>query len=288
MKNKHSFLLIIFYFLFIASLHSMDWPVEYERLTGNFGLNNEGMPYLGAAFESTDLIRASGDGELLFRRREGDRASRLPSPLGSWTALEHNGIIGIYSRYDDSSAPDLPEIIWRGTPIAESGISGWSSHTGMYFQLFDRRDRRWINPSMIITSQDTRAPVIVSVMLRNQEGVLINPLQPGNISQGSYTVIVNANDTMLSPNDPPLAPFRITSILNDREAGVLGFENYFARDGSLMVNRNGLVPVRQVFAPAPAFEAADIWLIRGRNSLEIVVLDEAGNSRNAVFIFVVE
>ena len=266
----------------------MDLPVEYDNITGNFGWNNEGMPLLGISFNSTDSIRASGDGELLFHRREGNRASRLPSPLGSWTALEHNGIIGIYSRYDDSSAPELPQIIERGMIIGESGVSGWSSQNGMYFQLFDRRDRRWINPSMIITSEDTRAPLIISVRLRNQAGEIIDPSSSGNISQGPYTVIVNANDTMLSPNDPPLAPFRIICILNGREAGVLGFENYFARDGSLMVNRNGLVPVRQVFSPAPAFEAADIWLSRGQTRLEIIVFDEAENSRNTVFTFMVE
>ena len=270
-------------------LFSMDWPTNQGRIIKNFGWNDEGIPHLGVSFASSGSIGASGDGELLYQRREGDFMSRLPSPLGSWTALDHgDGIISIYSRYESTGSTELPERLGRGRIFGESGISGWSSQNGLYFQLFDRKERRWINPFMIVTSPDTRLPLIHSVRLRNANAELLDPSTVGIISQGRYVILVDANDTRLNANDTPLAPYRIICILNGSEAGALNFETYSARDGSLMVNRNGLVPVRQVFAPVPAYEVAELWFSRGQTSLEIIAMDIAGNTRNVVYRFIVE
>ena len=291
-KKKPSGLLVslILFFAYTASsTFAMDWPVESGQVINNFGMNAQGLPNLGISYAGSSGVYASADGELLFQRREGDIASRLPSPLGSWIAIDHgDGIISIYSRFNDSLYPNLPVNIERGHILGETGISGWSSRAGLYFQLFDRRERRWINPSMIITGTDARAPLIHSVFLRDSYGNLYNPSSALTISQGRYVVIVNANDTVLTANDIPLAPYRITCILNGTEAGVLLFETYSARDGQLMVNRNGLVPVRQVFSPIPAFEAAELWFSSGQTTLEIIVQDIAGNTRNIVYRFMVE
>lgn len=285
---KHFFVFLIF---FISSqLFAMDWPSAAGVITRNFGWNDRGMPHLGISFASDGVIQAAAAGELLFSRREGDNASRLPSALGVWTALDHgDGIISIYSRFDSSSQAAVPNMVERGFILGQAGISGWSSQRGFYFQLFDRKERRWINPALIATPLvDTRPPVIVSVSLRDEQGNFFNPLQTQTISQGRYTIIVNANDTKHSPNEIPLAPNRIICSVNGREVGHLSFENYSARGGSLMVQRNGLVPVRQVFAHYPAFELADVWLTRGQTTLEIIARDLAGNTRNAVFRLTVE
>jgi len=55
-----------------------------------------------------------------------------------------------------------------------------------------------------------------------------------------------------------------------------------------VVYRNGLVPVRQVYAQAPAYEAADVWFTRGQTTLEIIAQDIAGNVRNVVYRLMVE
>jgi len=268
----------------------MDWPSPTGVIKKNFGWNDEGLPHLGISFEDEGALVSAEEGELLYRRREGDTASRLPSPLGSWIALDHgDGIISIYGRFDNNSSPAVPGLTGKGRFLGESGISGWSSGKGFYFQLFDRKERRWINPSMIISPpEDTRPPVIISVGLRDAQGRFFDPSQIKNLSQGRYVVSVNAVDTMRLPNESPLAPYRIICSLNGSEAGVLNFETYSARDGALMVYRNGLVPVKQVYAPYPAYEIADVWFSRGQTSLEIIAQDIAGNVRNAVFRFVVE
>ncbi|GHU88535.1 hypothetical protein FACS189476_05790 [Spirochaetia bacterium] len=275
-------------------LQAMDWPSADGVMVQNFGLNNEGRPVLGAAFAAEGAITAAETGELLFFRRSEDTASALPSPLGAWIALDHgDGIISIYSRFDDSDSEDLkrspPIRLSRNEPIAAAGASGWWSQRGFSFFLFDRRERRWVTPSMIITPfPDTRPPQILSIQLKSEDGKLINPSQVRSISQGRYSILVAATDTRLQPGEPALAPHRIVCSVNGAEIGSLNFETYSARDGVLMAYRNGLTPVRQVYAPLNAFEVGEVWFTRGQATLEVIAQDITGNERSAISRLLVE
>jgi len=292
---------------FCGSLYAMSWPSGDAILFRNFGVNENGKPVLGMDFSGGTDILAAESGEIIFTRSMNDSASRLPSPLGSWTAVDHgDGLISVYSRYNNQDVfPDvynadsgvLPQTNPRSTltyvgknqRIASSGSSGWSSHNGFFFMLYDRRERRWINPAMIINpSQDTRPVQIVSVNLRNAQGQIV-PVN--NLTQGRYTVVVTIAGG--SPLSVPLAqtgfyaPHVILCSVNGAEVGSLIFEAVSARDGTLMVSRNGLVPARQIYAHPPSFEAAEVFLTRGQVTLEVIVQDISGVSRNIVSRFTV-
>jgi len=132
---------------------------------------------------------------------------------------------------------------------------------------------------MIITPQkETRPLQILSVELLNTQG---NPVRSSVINQGRYTVMVNSN-ILMAARGTFFAPQRIVCSINGAEAGFLNFEAFSARDGVLMVFRNGLVPAKQVYSNFPAFEAANIFLSRGQANLEVVVQDINGNSRSYV------
>ena len=277
-------------------LDAMNWPAENAVLVRSFGSNDNGRPALGMVFSgnagAADVLAAE-KGEVIFSRRENDSASRLPSPLGAWTAIDHgDGLISIYSRYaaerahaeralpeQDSGKSDSFARVEKQQAIASCGTSGWSSRNGLYFMIYDRRERRWINPEMIITPlRQTPAPQILSVEFRNAQGA---PVQPRNFNQGRYTVVVNAG-APAQTRGTLLAPQKIVCLVNGAEAGALNFEAVSARDGVLMVYRNGLVPAKQIYANYPAFEAAEVFLNRGQVTLEIIVQDISGNSRNNV------
>jgi hypothetical protein len=258
-------------------------------MVNNFGWNQEGSSLLGTVFETDGVVRAAEEGEILFIHQTEDRASRLPSPLGAWVALDHgNGLVSIYSRLDTSVEIPLLDQVTRGRVIAQAGQSGWAGEKGFYFSFFDRKERRWLNPSMIISPlADTTPPVIYSVELKNADGQSINPAQIRSIRQGRYTVLVNAADS-LKAGRAALAPHRILCSVNGMEIGALNFETYSARDGVLMAYRNGLVPVNQVYAPYPAFEVGELWLTRGQATLEIIAEDINKNTRSVVFRLQVE
>ena len=282
-------LLCLFYFNTLL-LFSMSWPSIAGVMIRNFGSNDQGKPILGISFRSEGPIMAADHGELLFHHGNNNGASRLTSPLGNWVALDHGGgIISIYSRMAKNAETNIPYIIARNSPLGESGTSGWTEERGVYFSLFDRKERRWINPAMIATPlPPSTAPQILSVRLRDSEGRLVDIPQAGTISQGRYAILVEAAEVFPAANRSPLAPFRIITSINGSETGRLNFETYSARDGSLMVNRNGLVPVRQIFAPYPAFELGTVNFTRGQITMEIITQNAAGLSRNAVFRFQVE
>jgi hypothetical protein len=239
-----------------------------------------GKPVLGMVFSGGTDILAAETGKVIFSRQKGDTVSRLPSPLGSWTAIDHeDGLISIYSRYGEEKHQSMQ--IERQSTIASTGTSGWSSQNGFYFILYDKRERRWINPEMIITPvRVSRPPQIISVNLRNAQGVLVNSAQFGNLSQGRYKITVAT--TGLNMRENLLAPYRIHCSINGAEVGHLNFEAISARDGTLMVYRNGLIPARQIYGHYPAFETAEVYLNSGQATLEIIVQDIAGNSRRTL------
>jgi hypothetical protein len=267
----------------------MDWPSADAVMVRNFGFNNRGKPVMGTVFEGKGPVLAAESGEVIFSRPRGENISRLPSPLGAWTVLDHgDGLISIYGRCENGGGTRPINRTERGGSVAAAGISGWSRREGFYFILYDRRERRWVNPSMIITPfPDTRPPQILAVDLRNAQGTLV-PRGQTRLSQGRYTVLVAAVDTMLNPQESSLAPYRIICSVNGTEIDTLQFETISARDGTLMVYRNGLAPARLVYAPFPAFEIGEAFLTRGQVSLEIIVQDIAGNSGKTISRFVVE
>ena len=281
-----------FFFLMVFLAHAiaaMEWPLPDAVMVRNFGFNDQGRPVLGIVFEGQGEVIAIDDGERIFSRSQRDMASRLPSPLGAWSAVDHgDGLLSIYGRYSNEHTEQQLQVN-RATPIASAGTSGWSQRNGVYFMLFDRRERRWLNASMLINPfADTVAPQILGIQLRDANGRIFGSTQFQNLSQGRYTIIVNAVDTLLTLGGLRLAPHRIVSSVNGEEAGVLSFETISSRDGVLMVNRNGLVPALQVYASYPAFEAGEVHLSRGQILLEIIVQDIVGNARSSLTRMLVE
>jgi hypothetical protein len=275
-------------FCIAGMLPAMDWPSPDGTLIRNFGFNDRGRPLLGTVIETESPALAAERGEVIFSHSGGKSPGRLPSPLGAWTAVDHgDGLISIYGRHAHDTVP--PRAVEQGSPVALPGVSGWSDRRGFYFVLYDRKERRWVNPSMIITPlPDTQPPEILSVQLVNSQGAAVSGSQVRTVRQGRYTVSVHAVDRLSGSPEHPLAPYRIICSINGTEAGSLNFETISVRDGVLMVQRNGLIPAQQAYAPFPAFEAGAVHLNRGQATLEILVQDMAGNSRRAVSRLFVE
>jgi len=275
-------------------LFAMDWPLPDAVVIKNFGFNDQRTPIIGTMLTGEGPVSATGSGELIFSASVNDTASRLPSPLGAWSAVAHSdGLVSVYSRYKDEGRGNKPGYMESGNQLAASGVSGWSRNNGVYYILYDRRERRWVNALMVTTlPQDTSEPHILSAQLQNMNNRANNrTLDSGvirNISQGRYFIVVNATDALLAPKGPQLAPHRILCSVNGEEIGSLSFDTMSAKDGVLMVNRNGPVPAKRVYAPYPAFEIGEVQLNRGQANLEIIVRDIAGNSRSTLTRIIVD
>jgi len=289
-KKKLKISLLIFIFLITSVTFAMDWPLPEAKVVQNFGANDQGAPDLGTMFEGGGIVCSTGSGELIFSTSGKEAASRIPSPLGAWSAVAHSdGLISIYSRYMDEGRQRQQPYMELGSPIARAGVSGWSRNSGVYYILYDRKERRWVNALMVITMPaDTAEPSILSVQLQNASGRLLEGGQIRNISQGRYSIVVNATDTLLDPRGPRLPPHRILCSVNGEQIGSLSFDTMSAKDGVLMVNRNGQAAAKRVYANYPAFEIGEVQFTRGQANMEIIVQDLAGNSRSTLIRIIVE
>jgi hypothetical protein len=269
--------------------YAIDWPVPGVVPESNFAQNVRGSPLLGMSFASEGPIYAAEQGEVIFERNAGERISGLPSPLGAWVAVDlGDGLVSVYARYGEGEE-NLSSHIEKQQIIALSGKSGANEITGFYFSFFDRKDRRWINPTTVILNPfpDTRPPVIGAVRLQNIEGGIVNLAQTRTIKQGRYAIFAETSD-MIDGSSLLLAPNSIAAFVNGEEAGTLVFENFSARDGLLMVYRNALLPASQIYAVANAYEAGEFWFSRGTATLELLIGDKAGNIRTVSYRLIVE
>jgi hypothetical protein len=271
------------------ALFALDWPSREGIPVSSFGENDRGTASPGISFRSTGPVYPSDLGELVFYQDASNSASRFPSPLGSWIALDHgDNIIGLYSRFEERKDAPFTAILEKETVLAGSGRSGWAEETGFSFAFFDRKERRWVNPSIIISPmEDTQPPVIRRIELRGVTGLAVNPAQARVIPQGTYTVYVDAYDTITASAEA-LAPNRIICTLNGTAADELKFEFMTAKNGRRMIWRSGLVPAERVYRSWPGYEAGSVRLSRGQAVLDVEVRDIAENSRSLSFRLAVE
>ena len=268
------------------------WPVREGSISANFGMNGGGMPLLGNFIASAGSIFPADVGELIFVYDPENPATQFPSPLGSWMALDHgDNMVGIYSHYDQRRDTPVPAIMDTGTVLASTGKSGWTEQDGLFFAFFDRKERRWVNPAVLITGtisgeEDTVPPVIRQVEFRNMAGVSFNPAATQRLPQGLYTIYVDAWDT-LGQGGEALAPNRITCSINGAETGVLSFETLISKDGKRMVYRNGTVPAAEVFDER-GFGLGEIQLTRGQATLVVEARDMADNARSVTYRLTIE
>ena len=268
------------------------WPVRDGRVAANFGMNDGGIPLLGYFIASAGSVFPSDVGDLVFEYNPENPAVRFPSPLGSWMAIDHgDNMVGIYSRYEEKRDAPVPTLMETGTVLASTGRSGWTDQDGLFFAFFDRRERRWVNPSVLITGaisgvEDTVPPVIRQVELLNLAGTSFNPAIVQRFSQGLYTIYVDVWDTLVQ-GGVLLAPNRITCSLNGEETGTLSFETLISKDGKRMVYRNGMVPAAQVFSER-GFCLGEIHFTRGQATLVVEARDIADNVRSVTYRLTIE
>lgn len=280
-KGYLFFVTIVFALFFFAAFIAVpvtaaEWLPSDAVIAHGFGYNYRGRPLLGVFVATDNQVSAFREGEVIFSRSQRNTASRLPSPFGAWTAVDHgDGLLSIFSRHGEGEEP--PQFIRQGDVVARAGVSGWSQRSGFYFVSYDRKERRWVNPAMVIPFPGTRPFQIQRIQLRNTQGELFEGNQLLNLRQGRYTVMVTA---VHFPGGGRFTPFRVRSLVNGVEAGMFLMETIHAADGALIVNRGSPVSALQVYALYPAFEVADIFLTHGQAILEIIVQDIEGNSRN--------
>lgn len=273
---------------------AVEWPTAEAELKAGFGQNDRGAPSVGMRFAGEDAVRAADAGELVFSvSAEGIayRPGAFPHPLGEWAAIDHgNGILSVYGGMaaEERKAAETT-LVEKGARIGRTGTSGWSAQPGLFFSIYDRAERRWVNPTMIAPKRaDGSAPTIESVELIGKDGQAFPLPQTKNVRQGSYRVVVDAADGEQAKRAGRLAPQRLICLVDGAEQGAVHLETIKTENGRLQASRRTTAPATEIFMKNGAYDLGEIRLSRGRSSFEIVARDAAGNERTASYIVVVE
>jgi murein DD-endopeptidase MepM/ murein hydrolase activator NlpD len=294
---KRALVVPVLWALFLTApmrIGAVDWPSAGGELRSSFGQNDRGRPSVGMAFEGEDPVRSMDAGEILFvssgSASFGGAADGFPNPLGDWMAVDHgNGIIGVYARLATSESAVVKTVVEKGSVLSSPGTTGWVASTGYYFSVYDRLERRWVNPAMIAPQRvDTRPPTIRSIDLVAKDGQAIRLAANRVVRQGVYRVLVEAVDTENSVKQYPLSPQRIMCLVNGAEQGSLHLETIKTENGTLMVSRTKPAPAGLVYQPTGSVDLGEIRLNRGRTTLELIARDAPGNERISTIAFMVE
>jgi hypothetical protein len=202
------------------------------------------------------------------------------------TAVEHaDGIISVYARARGATAAP-PLVVEADTALADAGVSGWSGTAGFYLLVFDRNERRWVNPAILLPSAAKAGPPIRAVMLRDEDGLLIDLAAVRTVRRGRYSVLVRRTGASENADGKAAAFRRIVCSVSGIEAGSLNIETFSAADGTMTVFRDAVMPVSRVYAFPPYLEAAEVVFGRGMATLEVTA--EAASTQRAGYRLFIE
>jgi hypothetical protein len=260
----------------VFSVFAFEWPADGGRFRYGFGSYRGGF-LRGVEFGTAEgLIRAADDGELTFASDGPRLPGGYPIHGGSLLVVSHaSDMLTIYSGMESGSSSVYLKNIRKGDALGKGGEAGSKRGTGFY--AFDARERRYINPMIVMPSlSDDKAPVIRSVSLSVDS--VDDMLEQGKVvRQGSYYVIIDASDA--SPVGLQSAPFELRILIDGSERGRVRYDAAWANEGqSLLFGGSGIdedffltLDGRAKFGP--------YLLSRGRVVLSVIALDYSGNKR---------
>ncbi len=269
---------------------AIDWPTQTGELVRDFGSNDSGTASVGETFVGTGPVHAAEGGELIFKQDPSTLANRLPSPLGTWVAVDQgDGIVGIYGRMENQMDFQAPIHMEKGAILGTMGKTGWSGASGFYFSLYDRGQQQWINPGLVLTvNPNERPPVLRGLYLVNPEGARINVAQTKQIRQGSYRLFVDFGESKGPSKTYALVPLRTQWYINGVAQGLLLFETLETKNGQRMVTEDQKKAVDQVYQDDQTIDMGTGLFNRGRATVEIIIRDKAGNERTITYQLTVE
>ncbi len=258
------------------SVFAFEWPADGGRFRYGFGSSRGGF-LRGVEFGSAEgLIRAADDGELIFASDGQRLLGGYPLSGGTLLVVSHaSDMLTIYSGMESDSVSTYLKDVRKGDALGRVRDAG--SKRGASFYAFDARERRFINPLVVMPSlSDDKAPLIRSVSL-SVDGI-DDVLEQGKVvRQGSYYVTIDASD--VSPAGTQSAPFELRILIDGSERGRVIYDAAWANAGQALLFGGSGIEEDSFMTQDGRAKFGPYLLSRGRVALSIVALDYSGNKR---------
>ncbi|HAE22239.1 MAG TPA: hypothetical protein DCG47_07950 [Spirochaetaceae bacterium] len=269
----------------LTLLGAFQWPVKPEALRLNFGSYASGF-YKGIELNLPDApVLAPAKGEMLFAHDSPRLPGGYPMPGGSLAALAHSsGIISIYTGMQPGSLANYRGVVEQSEILGMSPVQGSGRYLGFY--LYDQRERRYINPHILLAATpDARVPLIRSVALVSggQEQILE---RNSVIRQGSWRFVIDAID--LTALGLPGAPFDVAVALDGSERFRVKYDSARMAAGQSLLFSDNVQSERDYLLADGRISFGPITLTKGRSSITVSATDLTGNKREISYTITVQ
>jgi hypothetical protein len=286
---KKSRALAIAFAVFIASgLSALEWPVAEIKVKSFFGQRDEARISGGIALADADVVRASGNGKRVISIARNGNMNGFPSTLGNAVIIAHDdGLLSVYGNLDSTDRVSTHETLETGAILGSAAASGWARQGELIFQVIDKERKTMLNPMLVLPAlPDSRGPVIKNVIAMSGSGQIAALGAAKFVRQGQYRLYADIADTV-DGSQAPLAPFRVSVLVNGSEAASIPFEVLRAEGGKVYLDSPAYTTATLYSDPERMF-LGEITLNRGRADISVIARDTAGNERNVLFSLQIE
>jgi hypothetical protein len=225
------------------------------------------------------------EGEMVFTHEDRTGYSTLPSGLGNYAVLQHEGnIMSVYGHLQQGSI-SREKTIHTGTVLGKSGDSGASRGENLYLSLINIEEQEILNPirHLIPYSPDIKAPVIDSISVKRDNALV--PLEAvQTFKPGQAVLCVTAYDTREDIDRVwKLLPYKISVSRNGQEINSYSFESFSEYSGRLVLSPRKL-SFTDIFEGDWTFKLGAMDLFVGKNHIQVFVQDFSGHlaTRDAI------
>lgn len=260
----------------IFTAAAFDWPIDGGKFRFGFGTPRGGF-LRGVEFGSGDgLVRAADDGELAFVSDGPRLPGGYPLSGNSILVLAHvSDISTIYVGMERGSVSSYLKNVRRGDVLGRSLEIKSGRGTTVY--AFDAKERRYVNPLIIMPAQqDSKAPVLKSVALVS-DGIETEIDKAASVRQGSYDLLIDTYDA--SPTGAQSAPYDIRVIIDGSERARVVYDAAWATAGASSLFGTGSIGEKSYLTDDGRIRLGPYAFASGRVIVAVIVSDYAGNRR---------
>ena len=276
---------VLFVCLTGGGLPAFEWPVDRVVLTSTFAENRGDHFHAGVDLGGGEQpIYPISAGELVFSYREGRDYSSLPTGLGNFLVLQHQG--GVRSLYAHLAAGSMdPErrIYDRSRPLGTIGSSGYSSGKHLHLTIIDTEMSTIINPLLLLPPlPDGQPPEIREVFIRSGEQRidLENLMSLGRAEVELFATVYDLREDVSFLWK--LAPYKVFLSQDGREISAFTFDSLRSAPDEGGASRQLLLTntdrdFEDIFDSPWTLSLGRINLVPGETSLAVFASDFAGN-----------
>jgi hypothetical protein len=290
-------LAFLFFYIYFGGclLLAFDWPVDQIVVTATFGEHRGDHFHGGIDLGGGEQpILPISPGELVFAYREGEDYSSLPTGLGNFLVLQHQGgIQSLYAHLGEGSLDPNHRLYDRSRSLGTVGSSGYSSGNHLHLTIIDTEMGTIINPLLLLPPlTDEQAPEIKEVYLQSgQERIMLQNGLTLNRSEGQlFATVYDIREDVSFLWE--LAPYKVFLSQDGREISTFTFDSLYSAPSATGTSHN-LVLMNTDRAFSDVYESpwhlnfGAINLVPGETTLTVFVADFTGNESSKQYTLTV-